>query len=170
MKTSAVPVENQVISAGGGILESQYRRVAGLCWVAGQRLRGGPSTGAKSERGMPNYINLCRHLRIIGPPFQNSAGDRWPTLALSGKSRQLFTSRLKRMMAACWRKCAMAILIFCVNGQTGELTLLVDEAELAARVSVLSSTSARRAWEPVGRCLGRVRSFGAEQGATCITF
>jgi phosphogluconate dehydratase len=52
-----------------------------------------------------------------------------------------------------------------VNGQTGELTLLVDDAELAARQPHIL-TSARRAWEPVGRCLGRcVRSSLARSRA-----
>jgi hypothetical protein len=39
------------------------------------------------------------------------------------------------------------------------------------RVSRIFLTSARRAWEPVGKCLAlREKLSGAEQGATCITF
>lgn len=57
-----------------------------------------------------------------------------------------------------------------VNGQTGELTLLVDEAELAAR-EPHSDLSASRVG--TGRELFsalREKLSGAEQGATCITF
>ena len=58
-----------------------------------------------------------------------------------------------------------------VNGQTGELTLLVDEAELAAREPHIPDLSASRVG--TGRELFsalREKLSGAEQGATCITF
>ncbi|SQC44619.1 phosphogluconate dehydratase [Klebsiella pneumoniae] len=58
-----------------------------------------------------------------------------------------------------------------VNGQTGELTLLVDEAELAARQPHIPDLSASRVG--TGReMFGALREklSGAEQGATCITF
>lgn len=58
-----------------------------------------------------------------------------------------------------------------VNGRTGELTLLVDEAELAARQPHIPDLSASRVG--TGRELfGALREklSGAEQGATCITF
>ncbi|MGU0056860.1 hypothetical protein ACVXG7_20495 [Enterobacter hormaechei] len=41
-----------------------------------------------------------------------------------------------------------------VNGQTGELTLLVDEAELAARQPHIPDLSAS-AWVPDAKCLVR---------------
>ena len=58
-----------------------------------------------------------------------------------------------------------------VNGQTGELTLLVDEAELAARQPHIPDLSASRIG--TGReMFGALREqlSGAEQGATCIHF
>ncbi len=58
-----------------------------------------------------------------------------------------------------------------VNGQTGELTLLVDDAELAARQLHIPDLSASRVG--TGReMFGALREklSGAEQGATCITF
>ena len=58
-----------------------------------------------------------------------------------------------------------------VNGQTGELTLLVDDAELAARQPHIPDLSASRVG--TGReMFGALREnlSGAEQGATCITF
>ncbi len=58
-----------------------------------------------------------------------------------------------------------------VNGQTGELTLLVDDAELAQREPHHPDLSAQRVG--TGRELfGALREnlSGAEQGATCIEF
>lgn len=58
-----------------------------------------------------------------------------------------------------------------VNGQTGELTLLVDEAELVKREEFHPDFSAERVG--MGRELfGALREnmSGAEQGATCIKF
>ncbi len=57
-----------------------------------------------------------------------------------------------------------------VNGQTGELTLLVDEAELAAANRTFLTrrvTRGNRTW--LFSAL-REKLSGAEQGATCITF
>jgi phosphogluconate dehydratase len=51
MKTSAVPVENQIIEAPAVVFESQHDVLPALKRAAGQRLRGGgASSGAKSER------------------------------------------------------------------------------------------------------------------------
>ncbi|XDK20867.1 phosphogluconate dehydratase [Kosakonia cowanii] len=58
-----------------------------------------------------------------------------------------------------------------VNGQTGELTLLVADNELAARQPHIPDLSAMRVG--TGReMFGALREklSGAEQGATCITF
>ena len=58
-----------------------------------------------------------------------------------------------------------------VNGQTGELTLLVDEAELAQREPYHPDLSPQRVG--TGReMFGALREnlSGAEQGATCIRF
>ena len=58
-----------------------------------------------------------------------------------------------------------------VNGQTGELTLLVDDAELAARQAHIPDLSGSRVG--TGReMFGALREklSGAEQGATCINF
>lgn len=58
-----------------------------------------------------------------------------------------------------------------VNGQTGELTLLVDDAELAARQAHIPHLSGSRVG--TGReMFGALREklSGAEQGATCINF
>jgi len=58
-----------------------------------------------------------------------------------------------------------------VNGQTGELTLLVDETELAARQPHIPDLSSARVG--TGREMFsalREKLSGAEQGATCITF
>ncbi len=78
---------------------------------------------------------------------------------------------LKRMDGGfAGEKCADGDLIR-VNGQTGELTLLVDEAELAARQPHIPDLSASRVG--TGReMFGALREklSGAEQGATCITF
>ena len=62
-------------------------------------------------------------------------------------------------------------LDFRVNGQTGELTLRVDDAELAARQPHIPDLSGSRVG--TGReMFGALREklSGAEQGATCITF
>ncbi len=58
-----------------------------------------------------------------------------------------------------------------VNGQTGELMLLVDEAVLAERESVIPDLSAER--DGSGRELFsalRTQLSGAEEGACCIRF
>ena len=75
-------------------------------------------------------------------------------------------------MAGCWRKRRDGDIIR-VNGQTGELTLLVDEAELAARqphIPDLSSVARRNRPRDCSGALASRRLSGAEQGATCITF
>ena len=63
------------------------------------------------------------------------------------------------------------IYVFQLNRQTGELTLLVDEADLAARQAHIPDLSGSRVG--TGReMFGALREklSGAEQGATCINF
>lgn len=112
MKTSAVPVENQVIEAPAVVFESQHDVLpafeAGLldkdCVVVVRH------QGPKAN-GMPELHKLMPPLGVLlDRRFKIALVTDGRLSGASGKFRQPFTSRLKRMMAACWRKCAMAIL------------------------------------------------------------
>lgn len=112
MKTSAVPVENLVIEAPAVVFESQHDVLpafeAGLldkdCVVVVRH------QGPKAN-GMPELHKLMPPLGVLlDRRFKIALVTDGRLSGASGKVRQPFTSRLKRMMAACWRKCAMAIL------------------------------------------------------------
>jgi phosphogluconate dehydratase len=63
MKTSAVPVENQVIEAPAVILKASmmyYRRLKRVCWTKIASLL--CAIKGQKRTVCQNYINLCRHL------------------------------------------------------------------------------------------------------------
>ena len=85
---------------------------------------------------------------------------RWGYFDQAGQMRDMIQNHLLQILC-----------MIRVNGQTGELTLLVDEAELAARKPHIPDLSASRVG--TGREMFsalREKLSGAEQGATCITF
>lgn len=166
MKTSAVPEENQVIEAPAKVFESQHD--AGLlnkdCVVVvryqGPRANGMPELhklmpplGVLLDRGYK--VALVTDGRLSGASGKVPSAIHVTPEAynggLLGKIRDGDTVR--------------------VNGKTGELTLLVDEAELAQRQVPVPDLSAGA--EGCGRELfGALRHqlSGAEQGASCISF
>ncbi|MFP1559026.1 dihydroxy-acid dehydratase [Escherichia coli] len=109
MKTSAVPVENQVIEAPAVVFESQHDVMpafeAGLldrdCVVVVRH------QGPKAN-GMPELHKLMPPLWcIIGPVFQNCVSYRWTTLrGASGKVPSAIHVTPEATMAGCWQKCA----------------------------------------------------------------
>ncbi|STK71394.1 phosphogluconate dehydratase [Escherichia coli] len=172
MKTSAVPVENQVIEAPAVVFESQHDVMpafeAGLldrdCVVV-VRHQGQKRTECQ------NYINSCRHLVYYWTGVSKIALVTDGRLSgASGKVPSAIHVTPEAYDGGLLAKVRDGDIIR-VNGQTGELTLLVDEAELAAREPHIPDLSASRVG--TGRELFsalREKLSGAEQGATCITF
>ncbi len=146
MKTSAVPVENQVIEAPAVVFESQHDVLPAF------------------EAGLldKDCVVVVRHQG----PKANGCQNYWRL----GKVPSAIHVTPEAYDGGLLAKVRDGDLIR-VNGQTGELTLLVDEAELAARQPHIPDLSASRVG--TGReMFGALREklSGAEQGATCITF
>ncbi|WP_024549300.1 phosphogluconate dehydratase [Siccibacter turicensis] len=172
MKTSAVPVENQVIEAPAVIFESQHDVLpafeAGLldrdCVVVVRH------QGPKAN-GMPELHKLMPPLGVLlDRRFKIALVTDGRLSGASGKVPSAIHVTPEAYDGGMLAKVREGDLIR-VNGQTGELTLLVDDAELAARDAFVPDLSALRVG--TGRELfGALREklSGAEQGATCITF
>ncbi|HBQ1339794.1 TPA: phosphogluconate dehydratase [Klebsiella pneumoniae] len=172
MKTSAVPVENQVIEAPAVVFESQHDVLpafeAGLldkdCVVVVRH------QGPKAN-GMPELHKLMPPLGVLlDRRFKIALVTDGRLSGASGKVPSAIHVTPEAYDGGLLAKVRDGDLIR-VNGQTGELTLLVDEAELAARQPHIPDLSASRVG--TGReMFGALREklSGAEQGATCITF
>ncbi|QKN81454.1 phosphogluconate dehydratase [Scandinavium goeteborgense] len=172
MKTSAVPVENQIIEAPAVVFESQHDVLpafeAGLldkdCVVV-VRLQG------PKANGMPELHKLMPPLGVLlDRCFKIALVTDGRLSGASGKVPSAIHVTPEAYDGGLLAKVHDGDMIR-VNGQTGELTLLVDEAELAARKPHLPDLRASRVGS--GRELFsalRENLSGAEQGATCITF
>lgn len=172
MKTSAVPVENQVIEAPAVVFESQHDVMpafeAGLldrdCVVVVRH------QGPKAN-GMPELHKLMPPLGVLlDRCFKIALVTDGRLSGASGKVPSAIHVTPEAYDVGLLAKVRDGDIIR-VNGQTGELTLLVDEAELAAREPHILDLSASRVG--TGRELFsalREKLSGAEQGATCITF
>ncbi|MGK0599422.1 phosphogluconate dehydratase [Yokenella regensburgei] len=172
MKTSAVPVENQVIEAPAIVFESQHDVLpafdAGLldkdCVVVVRH------QGPKAN-GMPELHKLMPPLGVLlDRRFKIALVTDGRLSGASGKVPSAIHVTPEAYDGGLLAKVRDGDIIR-VNGQTGELTLLVDEAELAAREPHIPDLSSSRVG--TGREMFsalREKLSGAEQGATCITF
>ncbi len=172
MKTSAVPVENQVIEAPAVIFESQHDVLpafdAGLldkdCVVVVRH------QGPKAN-GMPELHKLMPPLGVLlDRCFKIALVTDGRLSGASGKVPSAIHVTPEAYDGGLLSKVCEGDMIR-VNGQTGELILLVDEAVLAARAEFHPDLSAQRVG--TGRELFsalRENFNGAEQGATCIKF
>ena len=171
MKTSAVPVTHQVIEAPAVVFESQHD--VGPAFDAGELNKDcvivvryqGPRAN-----GMPELHKLMPPLGVLL--------DRGYKIALvtdgrlSGASGKV-PSAIHVTPEACTGGLIAKVRtgdMIRVNGITGELSLLIDERELAQRVVTQPDLSAGHIGS--GRELfGALRSqlSGAEEGASCIT-
>ncbi|TCL05687.1 phosphogluconate dehydratase [Sodalis ligni] len=170
MKTSAVPIANQVIEAPAVVFESQHD--VGPAFDAGQLNKDcvivvryqGPRAN-----GMPELHKLMPPLGVLL--------DRGYKIALvtdgrlsgaSGKVPSAIHVTPEAFNGGLLAKVRTGDMVR-VNGVTGELSLLVKESELAQRTVALPDLSAGHMGS--GRELfGALRSqlSGAEQGASCI--
>jgi phosphogluconate dehydratase len=172
MKTSAVPVENQIIEAPAVIFESQHDVLpafeAGLldrdCVVVVRH------QGPKAN-GMPELHKLMPPLGVLlDRCFKIALVTDGRLSGASGKVPSAIHVTPEAYDGGLLAKVRDGDMIR-VNGQTGELTLLVDDAELAERTAFHPDLSADRVG--TGRELFsalREQLSGAEQGATCIKF
>ena len=172
MKTSAVPEENQIIEAPAVVFESQHDVLpafdAGLldkdCVVVVRH------QGPKAN-GMPELHKLMPPLGVLlDRRFKIALVTDGRLSGASGKVPSAIHVTPEAYDGGLLAKVRDGDMIR-VNGQTGELTLLVDDAELAARQPHIPDLSASRVG--TGReMFGALREnlSGAEQGATCITF
>jgi len=172
MKTSAVPVENQIIEAPAVVFESQHDVLpafeAGLldkdCVVVVRH------QGPKAN-GMPELHKLMPPLGVLlDRCFKIALVTDGRLSGASGKVPSAIHVTPEAYDGGLLAKVYDGDIIR-VNGQTGELTLLVDEAVLAARKPHIPDLSASRVG--TGREMFsalREKLSGAEQGATCITF
>jgi phosphogluconate dehydratase len=172
MKTSAVPEENQIIEAPAVVFESQHDVLpafdAGLldkdCVVVVRH------QGPKAN-GMPELHKLMPPLGVLlDRRFKIALVTDGRLSGASGKVPSAIHVTPEAYDGGLLAKVRDGDMIR-VNGQTGELTLLVDEAELAARQPHIPDLSASRVG--TGREMFsalREKLSGAEQGATCITF
>ncbi|MCT4714344.1 phosphogluconate dehydratase [Enterobacteriaceae bacterium H18W14] len=172
MKTSAVPVENQIIEAPAVIFESQHDVLpafeAGLldrdCVVVVRH------QGPKAN-GMPELHKLMPPLGVLlDRRFKIALVTDGRLSGASGKVPSAIHVTPEAYDGGLLAKVQDGDMIR-VNGQTGELTLLVEETELEKRVAFHPDLSAERVG--TGRELfGALREqlSGAEQGATCIKF
>ncbi len=172
MKTSAVPVENQIIEAPAVIFESQHDVLpafeAGLldrdCVVVVRH------QGPKAN-GMPELHKLMPPLGVLlDRCFKIALVTDGRLSGASGKVPSAIHVTPEAYDGGLLAKVREGDMIR-VNGQTGELTLLVDDAELAKRTAFHPDLSADRVG--TGRELFsalREQLSGAEQGATCIKF
>lgn len=172
MKTSAVPKDHQVIEAPAVVFESQHDVMP--AFEAGELDRDcivvvryqGPKAN-----GMPELHKLMPPLGVLLDRHFNIALVTDGRLSgASGKVPSAIHVTPEAWDGGLLAKVQNGDMIR-VNGQTGELTLLVDEAELAQREAGHPDLSAGR--RGMGRELfGALREklSGAEQGATCIDF
>ncbi|EOI3568691.1 phosphogluconate dehydratase [Cronobacter dublinensis] len=172
MKTSAVPVENQAVEAPAVVFESQHDVLpafeAGLldrdCVVVVRH------QGPKAN-GMPELHKLMPPLGVLlDRCFKIALVTDGRLSGASGKVPSAIHVTPEAYDGGLLAKVRDGDIIR-VNGQTGELTLLVDDAELARREAYHPDLSAQRVG--TGRELfGALREklSGAEQGATCIDF
>ena len=172
MKTSAVPQENQVIEAPAVVFESQHDVVpafeAGLldrdCVVVVRH------QGPKAN-GMPELHKLMPPLGVLlDRRFKIALVTDGRLSGASGKVPSAIHLTPEAWDGGLLAKVRDGDMIR-VNGQTGELQLLVDEDELSRREAYHPDLSAERVG--TGRELFaalREKLSGAEQGATCITF
>ncbi|EPN9380998.1 phosphogluconate dehydratase [Cronobacter malonaticus] len=172
MKTSAVPLENQVVEAPAVVFESQHDVLpafeAGLldrdCVIVVRH------QGPKAN-GMPELHKLMPPLGVLlDRCFKIALVTDGRLSGASGKVPSAIHVTPEAYDGGLLAKVRDGDIIR-VNGQTGELTLLVDDAELARREPYHPDLSAQRVG--TGRELfGALREklSGAEQGATCIEF
>lgn len=145
MKTSAVPVENQIIEAPAMVFESQHDVLpafdAGLldrdCVVVVRH------QGPKAN-GMPELHKLMPPLGVLlDRRFKIALVTDGRLSGASGKVPSAIHVTPEAYDGGLLAKVRDGDIIR-VNGQTGELTLLVDEAELAARQPHIPDLSASR--------------------------
>lgn len=172
MKTSAVPAGNQVIEAPAMVFNSQHDIVpafeAGLlnkdCVVV-VRFQG------PQANGMPELHKLMPPLGVLIDKGYNVALVTDGRLSgASGKVPSAIHVTPEACTGGLLAKVREGDLIR-VNGQTGELTLLVNETILAARNAEQPDLNAEH--EGTGRELFRAlrtQLSGAEEGACCIRF
>ncbi|AFJ47401.1 phosphogluconate dehydratase [Shimwellia blattae] len=172
MKISAVPVENQIIEAPAVVFESQHDVLP--AFEAGELDRDCVVVvrhqGPKAN-GMPELHKLMPPLGVLlDRRFKVALVTDGRLSGASGKVPSVIHVTPEAYDGGPLAKVQNGDMIR-VNGQTGELTLLVDEAELAKREAFHPDFSAERVG--TGRELfGALREnmSGAEQGATCIKF
>ncbi|NUU68191.1 phosphogluconate dehydratase [Enterobacteriaceae bacterium BIT-l23] len=172
MKTSAVPLDNQVIEAPAVIFESQHDVVP--AFEAGKLDRDCVVVvrhqGPKAN-GMPELHKLMPPLGVLlDRGFKIALVTDGRLSGASGKVPSAIHVTPEAYDGGLLAKVREGDMIR-VNGQTGELMLLVDDSELAERTPEHPDLSAMRVG--TGRELfGALREklSGAEQGATCITF
>ncbi|NDJ58003.1 phosphogluconate dehydratase [Enterobacteriaceae bacterium 4M9] len=172
MKTSAVPEDKQVIEAPAVIFESQHDVLP--AFEAGKLDRDCVVVvrhqGPKAN-GMPELHKLMPPLGVLlDRGFKIALVTDGRLSGASGKVPSAIHVTPEAYDDGLLAKVQEGDMIR-VNGQTGELTLLVDEAELAQRQAFHPDLSAERIG--TGReMFGALREklSGAEQGATCIEF
>lgn len=172
MKTSAVPEENQIIEAPAVVFNSQHDVLPAFeagaldrdCVVV-VRYQGPRAIG------MPELHKLMPPLGVLM--------DRGLKVALVTDGRLSGASgKVPSAIHVTPEACAGGLLakvrngdMIRVDGRSGELTLLVDEAELATRDAFQPDLSALH--DGCGRELFnalREQLSGAEEGASCIPF
>ncbi|ERK08948.1 phosphogluconate dehydratase [Serratia fonticola] len=172
MKTSAVPAENQIIEAPAVVFESQHDIVP--AFEAGKLDRDcvvvvrfqGPQAN-----GMPELHKLMPPLGVLmDRGFKVALVTDGRLSGASGKVPSAIHVTPEAYTGGMLAKVQSGDMIR-VNGHTGELQLLVAEAELAQRTPYQPDLSGER--NGCGRELFsalRSQLSGAEQGACCITF
>lgn len=172
MKTSAVPADNQIIEAPAAVFESQHDIVP--AFEAGKLNRDcvvvvrfqGPQAN-----GMPELHKLMPPLGVLmDRGFKVALVTDGRLSGASGKVPSAIHVTPEAYTGGMLAKVQDGDIIR-VNGRTGELALLVDDAELAKRTAYQPDLSAEHTG--CGRELfGALRSqlSGAEQGACCIKF
>ncbi|MBF7981326.1 MULTISPECIES: phosphogluconate dehydratase [Rahnella] len=172
MKTSAVPADNQIIEAPAVVFESQHDIVP--AFEAGKLNRDcvvvvrfqGPQAN-----GMPELHKLMPPLGVLmDRGFKVALVTDGRLSGASGKVPSAIHVTPEAYTGGMLAKVQDGDIIR-VNGRTGELALLVDDAELAKRTAYQPDLSAEHTG--CGRELfGALRSqlSGAEQGACCIKF
>ena len=172
MKTSAVPADNQIIEAPAIVFESQHDIVPAFeagkldqdCVVV-VRFQG------PQANGMPELHKLMPPLGVLmDRGFKVALVTDGRLSGASGKVPSAIHVTPEAYTGGMLAKVQSGDMIR-VNGRTGELQLLVAEAELAQRSPCQPDLSGER--HGCGRELfGALRSqlSGAEQGACCIEF
>lgn len=172
MKTSAVPADNLIIEAPAIVFESQHDIVP--AFEAGKLDRDcvvvvrfqGPQAN-----GMPELHKLMPPLGVLmDRGFKVALVTDGRLSGASGKVPSAIHVTPEAYTGGMLAKVQSGDMIR-VNGRTGELQLLVDEAELSKRSPSRPDLSSER--NGCGRELFsalRSQLSGAEQGACCITF